>query len=410
VNYPSQEDLLGYVLGALDAQEQRDLQQQIDNDPSIEETLLDLKAALVPLDCLDSQGSRPGLARRTCEAVATWDAKSAAARLAFLDYTSIDWEEGCDQTPSNPTPNHTNQIDPTDRPAVAAVSLNGPGDAPELLAANDATAQTTIDVPQTHQGDLLNVNAAPSGGAVVAPAAQLSTAAGSDFNLRSSWSIRDMLVGAAALAVLASLLLPALSSSRDNSQVLACQNNLRQLGMAFRNYSAINDGGFIAIPRNGNLAVSGCFGPILKDAGLLEDDSLLACAGVDGDEPPVVIPSIAQIESATDQDQRLYYRRTMAGHFGYSMGYRDGDEYRAPREGTAQVILLADRPSTAGDRQSQNHGGRGQNCLFSDGHVEFVAGPAYGSDMVYENDYGIVGPGSNLLDNVIAPSHLSPVF
>jgi prepilin-type processing-associated H-X9-DG protein len=219
-----------------------------------------------------------------------------------------------------------------------------------------------------------------------------------------------MLVGAAALAVLASLLFPALSSSRHNSQILACENNLRQVGMAFRNYSSIHDGGFVAIPRDGNLAVSGCFGPILKDAGLLEDDSLLACAGVANDEPPVVIPSVSQIEMATDEDQRLHYRRTMGGHYGYSMGYRDGDDYRAPHEGTTQVILLADQPSTAGDRQSLNHGGNGQNCLFGDGHVEFVSGPAYGSDLVYENDYGVVGPGSNMLDNVIAPSHLSPVF
>ena len=60
MNDPSQEDLLGYVLGALDAQEQRDLQRQIDNDPSLEESLLDLKAALVPLDCMDSTGADLG--------------------------------------------------------------------------------------------------------------------------------------------------------------------------------------------------------------------------------------------------------------------------------------------------------------------------------------------------------------
>ena len=96
MNHPSQQDLLGYLLGALDAQEQRDLQQEIDNDPSLEEALLDLKAALVPLDCVDNKGYRPGLARRACEAVASWDADSAASQLAFLDHTEIDWEEGCD--------------------------------------------------------------------------------------------------------------------------------------------------------------------------------------------------------------------------------------------------------------------------------------------------------------------------
>ena len=52
----------------------------------------------------------------------------------------------------------------------------------------------------------------------------------------------------------------------------------------------------------------------------------------------------------------------------------------------------------------------GQNCLFSDGRVMFVSGPAYGEDLVYENDRGIVAPGTNALDNVIAPSHLAPIF
>ena len=84
MNPSSQDDLLGYLLGALDAQEQRDLQQKIDNDPALEESLLDLKAALVPLDSLDAKGYRPGLARRTCEAVANWDTDSATCLL----YTS----------------------------------------------------------------------------------------------------------------------------------------------------------------------------------------------------------------------------------------------------------------------------------------------------------------------------------
>lgn len=405
VNYPSQEDLLGYVLGALDAQEQRDLQQQIDDDPSIEENLLDLKAALVPLDCMDSQGSRPGLARRTCEAVASWDPESAAARLAFLAHTSIDWEQGCDQKPSNPDHPNTRQFN---EPTLALDSLGSLDNA----VGQSNTGPTSCDQAEDQTGFQPEPStiAAATHEAIVETAPKLSTAARSEFHLQSSWSIRDMLIGTAALAVLACLLFPALSSSRHNSQVLACQNNLQQLGMAFRNYSSIHEGDFIAIPRDGNLAVSGCFGPILKNAGLLENDSLLACAGVGDNRPPVVIPSVAQIESATNEDERMHYRRTMAGHFGYSMGYRDGSEYRAPRAGTAQVILLADQPSTSGDRQSQNHGGRGQNCLFGDGHVEFVSGPAYGSDLVYENDYGIVGPGSNMLDNVIAPSHLSPVF
>ena len=68
---PSQEDMLGFVLGALDATEQQQIQEQIDNDPALEETLVEIKNSLLPLEAIDSPaGPPPGLARRTCETVA----------------------------------------------------------------------------------------------------------------------------------------------------------------------------------------------------------------------------------------------------------------------------------------------------------------------------------------------------
>lgn len=382
MNPSSQDDLLGYLLGALDAQEQRDLQQKIDNDPALEETLLDLKAAIGPLDCLDTKGYRPGLARRTCEAVANWDTESAASRLAFLDQNEIDWEEGCELQP-NQTPAPAAAVEPSEHNTNTVAEV--------ATAGNSITEDSASVIASADTEPQLN-----------------TLAGGSEFEI-SSWSMRDMLVGVAALAVLAGLLFPALNYSRNQGRLAACQNNLRQVGMAFMDYSSIHEGGFIAIPDQGNLAASGCYGPILKDAGLLKDDSLLACAGL-VDVAPVVIPSVEQVEAAETETQRSHYRKTMGGHFGYSMGFQDGDRYQAPRAGIADVVLLADQPSNRSDRQSLNHGGDGQNCLFGDGRVMFVSGPAYGEDLVYENDRGIVAPGTHALDSVIGPSHLSPTF
>ena len=382
MNPSSQDDLLGYLLGALDAQEQRDLQQKIDDNPALEETLLDLKAAIGPLDCLDTKGYRPGLARRTCEAVANWDTESAASRLAFLDQNEIDWEEGCELQP-NQTPAPAAAVEPSEHNTNTVAEV--------------ATARNSI----TEDSAAVTASAGNT-------EPQLNTLTGGEFKV-SSWSMRDMLVGVAALAVLAGLLFPALNYSRNQGRLAACQNNLRQVGMAFMDYSSIHEGGFIAIPDQGNLAASGCYGPILKDAGLLKDDSLLACAGL-VDVAPVVIPSVEQVEAAETETQRSHYRKTMGGHFGYSMGFQDGDRYQAPRAGIADVVLLADQPSNSSDRQSLNHGGDGQNCLFGDGRVMFVSGPAYGEDLVYENDRGIVAPGTHALDSVIGPSHLSPTF
>lgn len=393
MNHPSQQDLLGYVLGALDAQEQRDLQKQIDNDPALEESLLDIKAALVPLDSIDNKGYRPGLARRTCEAVANWDAESAASRLAFLDHTEVDWEESCELPASQPSCQQLIQT-PAPADAVEPTGENKTTSAGESVAPDKSGSEASGPAPQVAVRGTPQLNSLTDG-------RQFKT---------SSWSMRDVLVGVTALAVLAGLLFPALQYSRQQGRLVACQNNLSQVGMAFMGYSSIHEGEFVSIPGKGNLGASGCYGPMLKEAGLLADDSMLACAGLGSDAAPVVIPSVEQVEAAETDSERVFYQKTMGGHYGYSMGYRDGDRYRSPRAGTSDVILLADQPSSRSDRQSLNHDGNGQNCLFGDGRVMFVSGPAFGDDLVYENDRGMVAPGTNASDSVIGPSHLAPIF
>ncbi len=346
---PSQENLLGYVLGALDAQEQRDLEKQIDQNPELEVQLLQIKTAMQPLDCLDTAGPRTGLARRTCEAVANWQKENNEVDLNALD------------------------------------SGFANSDILSLALASDRPAES--DQPK------------------------LRSAIGERILHPTSWSIPDVLVGMALLAICAGILFPTISYQRYTSRLTHCQNNLRQVGVAMLNYSSLNDGSFVVIPRAGNMAASGCFGPILKDAGLLECDSLLACAGIASQQTPVHIPSQKQVECAKCEVELAHYRRTMGGHYGYSMGYCEDNRYCSPRNmGRSNVVLLADQPSTdLTGRRSANHGGRGQNCLFEDGRVDFVIGHTYGNDALFENDYGLVGPGTDATDNVIAPSHLSPV-
>ena len=280
---PSQEDLLGYVLGALDAQEQRDLQQLIDNSPEIEEQLIEIKAALVPLDYVETSGPRPGLARRTCEAVANWQKDAQPVPLTSFEATAIE-----------------SSID-------------------TCLQAADSMDSETV--------------------ATVRPAI------GERMLHPSTWSLPDVLAGIALIAIVSGILFPTISYNRYASRLTDCQNNLRQVGMAFNDFSSINDGGYVAIPSDGNLAVSGCFGPILKDRGLL-DDSWLACAGIAASVPPVHIPSCQQVNNASCEQEINHYHQNMAGHYGYTMGYRDRDRYCSPRNlGRSNVVLVSDRPS-----------------------------------------------------------------
>lgn len=318
---PTQEDLLGYVLGALDAQQHEEIQQRIDSDPQLDEQLLAVKSKIAPLEWLeDSSGARPGLARRTIELVASQPAEESVSVL---------------------------KLEPATR---------------ETLARN------------------------------------------------SAWSMKDMLVAAASLAIVASLLFPIVSYAKQQSNIVHCSNNLRSIGMSLASFSETNEGRFVEIPVDGPLSFSGVMAPILKEAKVIEDDNVFTCKAVKR-EKPFMIPSTAQIKLCSTSEQRDYIRKISSGDYGYSFGHMDGDKYVSPRSlGRSNVVIAADKPSTIEiGGPSQNHGGYGQNCLMEDFSVRYVKGNAIANDPIYVNAHNVVAPGVNSCDSVIGASHLSPL-
>ena len=340
---PSQEDLLGYVLGALDAEQQSQVQQLIESNPQLEEQLGEIKSSISPLEHLGSPVSkRAGLARRTIEAMAV-----------VQNAEQANYGEPSEQKIQAPS-NNTNTVTPED--AVL----------PKL-----GEAQTPI----SFKG--------------------------------AGFSFTDAMVAVAACVVLAALIFPAITYSRDQVKLQMCQSNLQTMGVAFQTFSNMNEGCFPKIPLEGNMATTGGFAPMLKEANLIADSDLV-CAGVSRDGA-LVIPTVAQINSCSDSQLLERYRRQMSGDYGYSLGYMENDNHVGPRNlGRSHRIILADSPSAnMQGRRSANHGGKGQNCLFEDGHWEFVKGHAIGDDAIYENEYGVVAPGVDSADNVIGASHLS---
>jgi hypothetical protein len=348
VKTPSQDDLLGYVLGALDATQHQQIQEQIDRDPHLEEKLLEIKASIMPLELLnEGAGCRPGLARRTCEAIAALQHELAS---------KMDMPSG-----------------------------SGAG-AANFMPAGDLTSKGTMLPPCTMRDCREPLPSSPG-----------------------SWSRSDLLVTIAVCGILASLLFPAVSHMKYRSRITGCQSNLQTLGVAFLEYSNIHDGRFVPIPTDGKLSAVGSFAPMLKAAHLVDDDRTFICPGVERDVP-LVIPTLEQIERTQCHQRLKQIHRTMGGDYGYSLGYYEGGRYVSPRNlGRSYFVICADKPSCClPDRRSANHAQNGQNCLFEDGHFEFVRGHAFGEDAIYENDCSMVAPGIDSEDTVIGPSHVSP--
>lgn len=65
-------------------------------------------------------------------------------------------------------------------------------------------------------------------------------ARGSDFGSRDAFSLIELLVTIAIIAILASLLAPALSQAREKSREVFCANNQRQLAFAWTAYAGDN--------------------------------------------------------------------------------------------------------------------------------------------------------------------------
>ena len=390
MNHPLQEELLGYVLGALDATEERDIQLKIEQDPSLQDQVEQIRENLMPLEALETPtGMRPGMARRTCEWVAGVDKDPGLAEFHQIEDTNhiealVSREVSADKVASVRDQDH---VDATGVHAASIVSAHAAKD-------SDVESSQVAQHAQIFESE---------------HASAFSEDPKFQWLHPRTWSMTDAMAGVAILAVMGGILFPAISYQRYNSRMLSCQENMHQIGHALMQYSDINGGNFVEIPTEGQLSASGYFAPALMDAGLIEEDRVFSCAGL-GETTPVHIPSIAQINSATGS-QLDHLRHTMSGNYGYSMGYQKEDHYQPlANRGLTNTVLVADMPSlNQPGRRSVNHGSWGQNCLFGDGNVKFIRGDSVGEDAIFENDYGVVAPGTSEYDSVIAPSHLSPV-
>jgi hypothetical protein len=348
------EQLLGYLLGALEADEIRDIEKRLAESPQVREELERLKVALFPLESLrDVFEPRGDLAERTCQRI---DAQCA----------------GDQQTADQQT---------ADQQAQAAAQT---GD-PERMVS-------------------------PAGRSL-APHARLEA---SPTIPRRSTGWLDTFVSVGVCTALALLFFPALLNSRELARRNLCQANLRHVGMAIELYHT-RFGSIPYIPLQGPNSFVGYYASVLRDYAYLENDCQLICPGSDiaAHRNGFCVPSQEVLERARP-DELIRLRALAGGSYGHHLGVFAETRHFAPAlHDRSQCVIMTDAPDYHRPNFiSSHHGGQGMNVLFADMRCLFIRGCEIlgpnGKDNVFLNSDGHIAAGLGYHDSVIASSGISP--
>jgi hypothetical protein len=217
------------------------------------------------------------------------------------------------------------------------------------------------------------------------------------------WSWLDISVAGAIAAAVLILIVPAVYQSRVQALKFACQNNLKDIGMALTNYSNRHGGLLPMAEPKGRLAHNGSWASRVVEEGDLPADGKALCpiAGLDS-QSKLRIPSTAELDQMTPE-QYSHFLRQLKDAYGYTLPYRDGNQIKGHRNlHRSNFAIVSDRPGP-GPSNSRNHGGDGQNVLFEGGNYRYMVDQQLGKedDDIFRNSDGEVAPGRHLNDSVI---------
>jgi hypothetical protein len=366
----ARQNLVGFVLNALDHAETIQVEEALAANENLRDELQRIRVHLSMLD-QDRQFHEPppGLAARTCHWLASQMNESPATSGDGLRMTS-DW-------------------------AFSAAPVSAPHDVAPL--------SSSAAVPDPSSAARLNT--------------PVSTRALDGGVFSRDWfggrfRLADLLVAASVLIGASFLFVPALSHCRFASQTQACQNNLKQVGVALMSYSDHHGGFFPPVPTQGNRAFAGVIGVMLRDSEFLASPAALFCAAANRRRSVAVAqyPTLTEIDRASTKLLPAI-RQAARGDYGFSVGYWDrGNLAFLRNQHRPWYALAADAPSDSlPSHATANHAGRGQSVLFEDGHYQFLRRccPRMSRDELFLNHLGHVSPGVDANDSVILASDVS---
>ena len=193
-------------------------------------------------------------------------------------------------------------------------------------------------------------------------------------NIRRGFTLVELLVTIAVVAILAALLFPSISQIVARGKSLKCLSNLRQIGGAFHLYANDNNGMFPPL-NAGSGDTSTWMIRLAPYVGV--NDGVLGLAPLARAVPPFICP-----EWKMDASRKVSYAVNVnILRPSLNWNYR---RMNVPQSSTFLVVEIAANtdnfnPSIDGD-VSRRHPNKSANFLYVDGHVENLKEPGLSTD------------------------------
>jgi hypothetical protein len=220
----------------------------------------------------------------------------------------------------------------------------------------------------------------------------------------------DLAVAAGIFVAGLATLLPAVQRSRSQMQESACAFNLQKIGLALSNYATTHR----SYPHTPRGYPAGYYAVELCEQHLLDDTSVLTCPCRGESARIRSLPDCAHFEEMME-DSPSTCQHMLGDEYAYHAGFRgpagDYGPVTAELARQAPMPLVADLPPRDGflkvlpEGNSPDHGGGGQNVLFSDQSVRWLRSRVFADDTdIYLNGAHEVGIGVHPRDVSLMPA------